>query len=137
MSNIEQFDINLESNSCTRAKWNNWVEQLEFYLITKDLDAVLTTEKTFAARDKKRCAFLSHLMGPKTYARYKTVKATEDTFSDIVTKIGEIIEPVKNIFYERSKYEQIHQHEGESITNFIERLREAVALCDFKADHDN
>ncbi len=136
MTGVEPFDNFLQDGSNSVAKWTSWVEQLGFFLTTKDLDEVATTETTFATRDKKRCAFLSHLMGPKTYSLYRTSKTDDDTFVSIVEKVTKALQPTKNIFFERNNFEKICQHEDEPFSAFLDRLREAAAPCEFE-DLDN
>ena len=68
MSNLESFDETLQSPDCSSVRWNEWVEQLEHILTTKDLEALETTDNDFKKRDKKRFAWLSSTMGPKTYS---------------------------------------------------------------------
>ncbi|KAJ8403559.1 hypothetical protein AAFF_G00348850 [Aldrovandia affinis] len=97
-------------------------------------DYVLVTGT--AEKDKKiQAATLRSVMGSECRHVYRhnlnlSVAGTGDP-AVILDELEKYFKPAKNTIYERYVFGSCKQEEGESIDNFVTRLRERAATCDY------
>ena len=84
--------------------------------------------------EKRRQVFLA-TVGPETYHLISTLTAPEKpstkTFTELVKLVKQHINPAPSRIVSRFKYYTIKRKEGETIANFVLRLRQAATHCHF------
>ena len=66
---------------------------------------------------------LLHLVESETQEIFDTLADTGDTFDTALTVLNNHFSVQKYVPYDRSKFHQAHQEQGESIEQFVTRLR--------------
>ena len=81
----------------------------------------------------QRVALLLHSEGMELQEIYYTLvpEDTKTTFSDCVAALDNYFTPKVNVPFERHVFRQIQQMEGETIDQFVGRLRQKAISCDF------
>ncbi len=72
-------------------------------------------------------------MGPNTYKKYESGKPNggTETFDEIVERKKGSFKSKHSKVFHISQFRNVKQHESESIDNFVKRLREHAAECEF------
>ena len=115
---VEPFSITEGEN--LHKRWILWKEELDIYIV-----AAGVTDK------KQQKALLLHLGGRELREIYKTLKEESDDYGAICNKLETYFQPRKNLTYERFKFKQARQEDGEAIPNYITRLRNLALHCEF------
>jgi hypothetical protein len=121
---LPQFDAYSEPSSIA-TRWKEWLEQFEIFTVAANI-----TDK------KQKRALLLHLGGPSVQNVFKGLADTGDDYDTAAEKLNEYFAPKKNIRYERYKFKQACQQDGESIDQFASRLRYLAETCDFESVDD-
>lgn len=122
---IPPFDANSEPTSIG-VRWKEWRDQFDFYAAAADI------------KDKKqKRALLLHLSGPTVQKVFKGLSDTGDDFDTAATKLDEHFSPKKNIRFERYRFKQARQQQGESLDQFTSRLRLLAENCEFTNVNDS
>ena len=102
-------------------RWFKWVQCFTNFLLALNID------------DKKRQrALLLHYAGEKVYVIFDTrLTDTGDDFETAVTKLTAHFSPKKNVDFETYRFRQATQLSGETIDQFVTRLRQLAAFCEF------
>ena len=81
----------------------------------------------------QRVALLLHSGGMELQEIYYTLvpEDTKTTFNDCVAALDNYFTPKVNVPFERHVFRQIQQMEGETIDQFVGRLRQKAISCDF------
>lgn len=107
------------------ATWASYVERLQYYFDANSIDS----------EDQKKAVFLT-TVGDHVYtiARglSKDQKTSNHTFKELVTLLTTHFEPTRNVIVERYEFYKCTQQPEETITEFIMRLKEMAAHCQFK-----
>lgn len=113
------------------ANWDIFRAEFEDYSLAVDL---------VAASSAVQAATLRTLMGPECRHVYKhNLQLTEAECGDvtnILDKLEEYFKLAKNVIYERYVFGCCKQEDGGSIDNFLTRLREKAATCNYGALRD-
>lgn len=113
------------------ANWDIFRAEFEDYSLAVDL---------VAASSAVQAATLRTLMGPECRHVYKhnlqLTEAERGDVTNILDKLEEYFKPAKNVIYERYVFGCCKQEDGESTDNFLTRLREKAATCDYGALRD-
>ena len=118
MSLISPFISSSEPSSVAQ-RWRKCVKSFHYCL-----GAYGITDAT----GKKN--MLLHLVGSETQEIFDILAGTEVTF-DIASKaLNNHFSVQKNVPYERSKFHQAHEEQGESIEQFVTRLRKLYLFCE-------
>ncbi|XP_055911537.1 uncharacterized protein LOC129945700 [Eupeodes corollae] len=85
--------------------------------------------------DSKKALILLSLIGKNTYKILKSLvqpkSPSECNYNDLIKALQKYFSPRLNIRAERYKFKKIIQEEGQSIQEFIIRLKEVAQTCDF------
>jgi hypothetical protein len=103
---LPQFDAYSEPSSIA-TRWKEWLEQFEIFTVAANI-----TDK------KQKRALLLHLGGPTVQKVFTCLADTGDDYDTAAEKLSEYFAPKKNIRYERYKFKQACQQDGESIDQF-------------------
>ena len=105
-------------------EWDVFAEQLSFYFI---VDGITDA-------DQKRALLLS-AVGTTTYKVLKTLVApaelTSKTFAEIVKLAQEHHNPKPSVIMRRFSFNTCVRQEEESITTYVNRLRDLAAHCEY------
>lgn len=108
-----------------RDKWETFSEQLEFYLIEKDI-----------TDEKKKVSALMTRVDQETYDLIKELlapaKIIDKKFDDITKLLQDHFNPKPSIAMERCKFHQSKQEPDESIAEFAAKLKKLSLKCEFK-----
>ncbi len=134
---IKQFDPDREPGVVAR-EWGYWISEFEVFADSKGLfDADGADGKT--NRLKRRALLLFH-GGRRVREIFETLPDTgeKDQYKAAVKALkAYFIDPVKqNPTVHRHAFRKLVQKEGESISQFISRLRKAAQHCDFPDEDD-
>ncbi len=106
--------------------WDLFRAEFEDYALVMGL-----AEKT----KEVQAATLRSVMGPECRHVYRhNLNLTAEQQGDVKTILESLeayFKPAKNVIYERYVFGCCKQEEGESIDNFVTRLREKAATCDY------
>jgi len=82
---------------------------------------------------------LLHLAGPDVQEIFTTLTETGDAtnYTSAVEALNAYFVPQVNSAFARQTLHQIRQNPGETVQQFVTRLRKAAKDCDFATDTDN
>ena len=98
------------------------------------------TEQFFIANgitnDAKKVTILLTVIGGKAYALLRNplapAKPAEKSFDILVKDMKDHLKPKPLVITERFKFHRRNQHEGETVTQYLAKLRKFSEQCDFK-----
>ena len=92
-------------------------------------------------KGKVQCAILLHLIGDEALEIYNTFTFSEsedrDKLSVLKKKFEDYVNPRKNTVFERYKFWECKQQEGETIDQFITELKTRSRSCEFGDQTDS
>ena len=117
-------------------RWKRWLTSFELYADGKGL---IISEGTTAATKQRRKAMLLHLAGPDVQEIFTTLTETGDAtnYASAVEALNAYFVPQVNSAFARQTFHRITQNPGETVQQFVTRLRKAAKDCDFGTDTDN
>ena len=117
-------------------RWTRWLTSFELYADGKGL---IISEGTTAATKQRRRALLLHLAGPDVQEIFTTLTETGDAtnYASAVEALNAYFVPQVNSAFARQTFHRITQNPGETVQQFVTRLRKAAKDCDFGTDTDN
>ena len=121
---IEEYDQSVE-------RWSDYVDRVEQFFIANGIPA---------AEEERRRAVLLTVIGPETYgvlrALLSPVKPSEKRYADIIDCLKTHFEPGISPIVARYKFNNCSRAQGEAVSTFIKRLREASGPCEYGATLD-
>lgn len=117
-------------------RWKRWLNSFELYADGKGLIVGPTTSD---ADKQRRRALLLHLAGPDVQDIFETLGdiGVPSDYAACVEALNAYFVPKTNIPYARHVFRQIVQKPGETVLQFVTRLRLAAKDCEYGADKDN
>lgn len=119
VTQIPPFDPNGETTDISR-RWRKWIRNFE-----RMANAAGCQDLT-----QKRDLLL-HAAGDAVQDIFDTFGVTDSTYEDTQKKLDTHFSPYENIPFNRHVFRQCDQREGESIIQFVTRLRELANACKF------
>ena len=118
---LPHFDPKGEPNSLS-VRWKRWKRAFILYVASKGV-----------TNEGQKIALLLHSGGMELQKIYYTLVAedTETTFNDCLAALDNYFTPKVNVPFERHVFRQMQQMEGETIDQFVCRLRQKAISCDF------
>ena len=113
------FDPMSDPSSLSQ-RWKAWKNRFETYI-----SAINVTD------DKQKCALLLYQAGQETQELFDTFTDTGTDYATAMTKLDTYFNPKKNVDFETFKFRQATQQEGETVDQFVTRLRKLAATCEF------
>ena len=115
------FDPKGEPNSLS-VRWKRWKRVFNLYVASREL-----------TNEGQKVALLLHSGGIELQEIYYTlVSEDQDTsFKDCVAVLDNYFTPKVNVPFERHVFRQMQQMEGETIDQFVCRLRQKAISCEF------
>lgn len=121
---VSRFTCSGESPSELSLKWDRWKRSFRYYIEGKGI-----------AGEGRRRALLLHCAGPQVQDLFETLGDTGETCDSAIAALDGYFKPLVNKFYERYRFRPIRQDPGESVDQFVSRLRQQATKCEF-ADVD-
>ena len=117
-------------------RWKRWLPFSELFADGKGL---IITEDTNAPTKQRRRAMLLHFAGPDVQEIFSTLADTGEAtdYAAAVTALNGYFLPKVNSAFARQKFQRLQQKEGETVLQFVTRLRKEGKDCNFGADFDN
>ena len=132
---IPKFDCHSDP-ATLGPRWKRWLTSFELFADGKGL---IITETTNANTRQRRRAMLLHLAGPDVQEIFSTLADTGEAtdYAAAVTALNGYFLPKANAAFARQKFHRLQQKEGETVLQFVTRLRKEGKDCNFGADFDN
>ncbi|KAK2578707.1 hypothetical protein KPH14_012663 [Odynerus spinipes] len=108
-------------------RWERWLRAFELLAVSKNI-----------TETKRKKAMLLHYGGLELQDIFfalpgaEEVDAQEDPFKETKDMLTNYFKPKTNVAYERHIFRQIRQNEGETMTQYVTRLRQQAKNCGFK-----
>ena len=116
---LPPFDPVTEPSSLCQ-RWKAWKRRFETYLV-----ALNVTE------DKQKRALLLYQAGQETQELFDTLPDTGEDYATAIAKLDNYFMPKKNVDYEIFQFRQAPQKAGETVDQFVTRLRKLAINCEF------
>ena len=110
----------LSDPSSLSQRWKTWKRRFETYLV-----AVGVTD------DNQKRALLLYQAGQETQDLFDTLTDTGTDYKTAMDKLDAYFTPKKNIDFEVFQFRQAKQNEGETLDQFVTRLRKLAFTCEF------
>lgn len=130
--------FDMSDNTSLSQRWKRWMRCFTFYIDAKGL-----------AVDKQKKALLLHSAGPEVQDIFETLadpgvpgglaEGQEDTATDYekaVRTLDSHFIPTINTPYERHVFRKIAQTEGETMDQYVARLKQQAVNCEFGAGQE-
>ena len=122
IGNIEAFDAKEET-------WTAYCERFELFVICNSIE------------ENKKASTLLTIVGAKTYNLIRNLCTptlpSNKTYQQIVELVKNHLQPAPSEIAERYKFNQLNQKEGESIADYLAKLKQASTYCNFGANLNN
>lgn len=105
--------------------WKKWKRQFENYLMGMECN-----DKA----DPIKVAIFLNLIGDESLEVFESLNVTEDeraVYQTVLTKMEAFCKPKNNVVYERHKFYQKFQKDGEPFDTFLMEIRHLIRTCEF------
>jgi len=129
-NNLPVFDPKEESGSVF-PRWERWLRAFDLLVASKNITEV-----------KRKKAMLLHYGGLDLQDIFyslpgaSAVDNAEDPFAETKRLLNEHFKPKSNVAFERHIFRQIRQNEGETMAQYVTRLRLQAKNCGFKDEEE-
>ena len=100
--------------------WKAWKRRFEVYVAAQNI-----------TDDKRKQAVQLYQVGQATQEIFDTIPDTGDDYDTAMNKLDGYFSPKKNLDYEVFKFRTTTQHVGETIDQYVTRLRRMAPNCEF------
>ncbi len=121
---VAQFNPHGDASTLSQ-KWKKWLRSFELY-----------SAAAGCRDDTQKRQLLLHSAGPEIQDIFDTLIDTGEDYKTASEKLSQYFTPSKNIPYNRHLFRQETLAEGESIAQYVTRLRQLGESCEF-GDHLN
>ena len=116
---LPPFDPVSEPSSISQ-RWKSWTKRFQTYIAAMNIKD-----------DKQKRALLLYQAGEATQEIFDTLPNTGEDYATAQEKLDEYFSPKKNVDYQIFQFRQAVQQSGETIDQFVTRLRKLAATCEF------
>lgn len=116
------FDIRAQAAA---TEWKAWKCMFEDYLIGIGQDG---------ASDKIKLSLLRNMMGPESTKVIQSLKMSKEegeNYEKVLQEIEKYVNPKCNEVFERYKFNERKQEDGEKFENFYTSLRQLISSCNY------
>jgi len=123
-------------------EFEEYAERLEFYFLANDVGKLGAnpTDDEKAAADKKKCAVLISLLSATVYSTLKSLclpdKPADKKFEDIQKLLLGYYKPELSAVAATYQFQHVQAKDGETVRDFVNRVKKAAVPCDFGAHND-
>lgn len=122
------FNVDQNSENANEA-WESWSFRFANYLITQKLESLEDLNANGYADNQK--SIKAHLFCLAPIITNVIQRDTNDTYQQIMVKINQAYKPKESQNKRTAAFRMLKQLDGESIDNFVGRLRNAATGCNF------
>ena len=119
VSAVQPFDAHGDANSLCQ-RWERWIRSFELYVGASGVQD-----------DNQKRQLLLHCAGEGVQDIFYTLSETGTTYETAKAKVTDYFTPRKNTSYNRHMFRKAVQSDGESVGQFVTRLRQLASLCEF------
>ena len=119
LSPLPPFDPLTDPSSLSQ-RWKAWKKHFQTYLTAMNI-----------TNDKQKKALLLYQASEATQEIFEMLPDTGEDYETAQAKLDGYFSPKKNIDYKIFQFRQAVQEPGETIDQFVTRLRKLAATCDF------
>ena len=116
---VAAFDPNGDPGSVS-LRWKRWTRGFEVYAAAAGCTNQVQLRQ-----------LLLHSAGPEVQDIFDTLSDTGNNYENAKAKLTDYFTPHQNIPFNRHVFRQDTQKQGETIAQFVTRLRQLAAVCDF------
>ena len=116
---LPPFDPISEPSSLSQ-RWKNWTKRFQTYIAAMNI-----------TEDKQKRALLLYQAGEATQEIFETLAGTGEDYATAQEKLDAYFSPKKNVDYQIFQFRQAVQQSGETMDQFVTRLRKLAATCEF------
>lgn len=116
---IASFNPHGDTSNCAQ-KWKKWLRSFELY-----------SSAAGCKDNRQKRQLLLHSAGPEVQDIFDTLGDTGEDYETASEKLTAYFTPSKNVPYNRHLFRQETQAEGESIAQYVTRLRQLGDSCEF------
>ena len=122
VGSLVAFDMKGDLNGISQ-RWKKWRRSFCLYLMGKGV-----------TDDKQKRALLLHAAGIDVHEIHFTLVSEEEsaTFKETMNMLDDYFIPKSNVAFERHLFRQIAQVSDETVDQFVCKLRQQAASCDFR-----
>lgn len=133
--NVPKFDCYSEP-ATLGPRWARWLTAFELFADGKGL---IMADNVNAATKIRRRALLLHHAGTDVQDIFSTLEGTggSDDYDGAVSALNDYFVPQVNTAFARQTFYQLTQNNGETVQQFVTRLRQAAKDCAFGTDMSN
>ena len=131
---ITKFDC-LGDPTTLGPRWKRWLNAFELFADGKGLILIPDKEDN---RQHRRVLLLHHT-GPDVQDIFYMLQDTAENndYDKVVKALNEYYAPQVNAAYAQHSFWQLKQNAGETVRQFVTRLKQAARDCDYGTDTDN
>jgi hypothetical protein len=107
-------------------RWSSWLRRFETYTVASGVKD-----------DKQKRALLLHCAGEEVQTVFETLPNTGDKYDDAKQKLTEHFKPLANVTFQRHLFRKEAQKDGETVSQFVVRLRRLAESCSFGDSKDD
>ena len=119
VSSIPAFDPHGEAGTVNQ-RWEKWLKRFSRYAVASGVK-----------RDEQKRDLLLHTAGPEVQDIFDVLPDTGDSYKEAEAALSKYFKPQQNIPFSRHNFRQAKQQQTETVSQFITRLRELAAPCDY------
>ena len=116
---LPPFDPFSDPSSLSQ-RWKIWTKRFQTYIAAMNI-----------TNDKQKRALLLYQAGEATQEIFETLPETGEDYTTAQAKLDEYFSPKKNVDYQVLQFCQAVQQPGETVDQFVTRLRKLAATCEF------
>ena len=134
LTSVKPFDPHGEPSSVGR-RWQRWLKSFSVYADSKGL--LIQVDK--ADNKIQRRALLLHSAGEAVQEIFETLPDTGEAkdYEKAVKALNDYFIPKVNSTYQNHLFRSMEQEDGETVAQFVTRLRHVVKDCDYGDQADN
>ena len=125
LNGVQHFKVGTDTSSVAQ-RWSRWVSSFELFVNASSV-----------SNDGQKRALLLHCAGSEVQDIFETLSDTGTTYTDALTKLNDYFTPKKDVTWERLNFRRTIPLHGESVENYVIRLKQSAKFCEFETDLDN
>ena len=128
LAGVPPFEFNTTDISGLATKWLSWKASFEIFVVASGV-----------TNDTQKRALLLHMGGGQLQKLFHTLPDTGDEtdYAECVQALNKYFEIRKNVPKERQNFLSVSPEGGETINNFIIRLKKTVEHCEYGVEEEN
>ena len=134
LTSVKPFDPHGEPSGVGR-RWQRWLKSFSVYADSKGL--LIAADK--ADNKVQRRALLLHSAGEAVQEIFETLADTGEAkdYEKAVKALNDYFIPKVNSTYQNHLFRSMEQQDGETVAQFVTRLRQVVKDCDYGDQAEN